>query len=724
MGGINTSAQFFRDMHRWFLYNEAKGDDLIKHFKHVTAILAVCVFLCSVAAGFMAPVSAADGDGAGQAETPAETDLWANLETNREKLPDGNVRFSVTLSEKQAASFSRADMRILQQQSTEDGTVMNSYIQLWHTPGLTLNADRTISAIYPGEALYIVDDRTGEELTGPIDFIRQRDGHIVLFVTYFEGSDMPSSEKLNTTYYCLEEEGSKILKTDYVTELDSDRPLPHVQEESFFTESNYSFVRFRRLPIVPAGDDSEILGLPGWQWRDGLFWVDLPLDGGWHLEIRETEVAPDLLQAVFRVVDSEHHNHGSTPVRVFPELMEEYSGIISIAGPGHFFTATDAIMEHFLYEDSLFFKMRLSDLSEEISGIYTIRATRIALNESFLIPRLTAFYDNGWIYIALNNMTTASIPELCRIGFDLELEDSGGENKQVSYVDVVFPDPILLSHTDRIPIAETKTDDGLIWQLWGLRTARSKQIKASLSVSNPDRNTKSLSYTEAVIGGMRTGANGGMEIALGQTAIDILTLDQEDMVFDHHHHIVAENPEPLAQLGISGFQELRVFYEDFSSASAGNLDLHEARFCWENEIPYPASDVERGVNRSLVFRQQDMEIWLDDYTWFQDMEDGETDGRTSVALALWLENKGNDPCSIRFEGYSADGTRVSNRSWMPGILTQPIGTEVPAQAVRYFYLCIELAPGVKTAEQVSFYCFLDGRFAGMATVNLSDDPVD
>ena len=134
-GGINTSTRFFRDIHRWFLYNEAKGDDLIKHFKHVTAILAVCVFLCSVAAGFMAPVSAADGDGAGQAETPAETDLWANLETNREKLPDGNVRFSVTLSEKQAASFSRADMRILQQQSTEDGTVMNSYIQLWHTPG-------------------------------------------------------------------------------------------------------------------------------------------------------------------------------------------------------------------------------------------------------------------------------------------------------------------------------------------------------------------------------------------------------------------------------------------------------------------------------------------------------------------------------------------------------------------------------------------------------------
>ena len=106
------------------------------------------------------------------------------------------------------------------------------------------------------------------------------------------------------------------------------------------------------------------------------------------------------------------------------------------------------------------------------------------------------------------------------------------------------------------------------------------------------------------------------------------------------------------------------------------------------------------------------------------MEDGETDGRTSVALALWLENKGNDPCSIRFEGYSADGTRVSNRSWMSDILTQPIGTEVPAQAARYFYLCIELAPGVKTAEQVTFDCFLDGRFEGMATVNLSDEPVD
>ena len=690
----------------------------------VTATFAVCVFLCAVVSGFMAPVSAAYGDGVGQAEVSAETDLWENLVTNRETLPDGNIRFSVTLSEKQAAHFSHADMRILQQQRTEDGTVLNSYAQLWHTPGLTLNADRTLSAVYPGEALYIVDDRSGEELTGPIDFIRRQDGHILVFVTYSEDSDILSSEKLNTTYYCLEEEGSKTLKIDYIEELGSGQPLPHLQEENFFAELNYSYVCFRRLHILPAEDDSEVLGLPGWQWRDGFFWAALPLAGGWHLEIREAKVAPDLLQAVFRVVDSENHNHSSTPVRVFPDLVKEYTGIISVTGPEHLFTATDALMEHFLYEDSLFFKMRLSDLPKEITGSYAIKAARIALNESFLIPRLSASCDKSWIYISLNNLSTASISELHRIGFDLELMESGDGSEHISYVDVVFPTPIPLSLTDPIPIAESKTDDGLIWQLWELRTTRSKQITASISVNNPDGKTKSLGYTEAVIGGMRMETNGALNIALGQTAIDVITLDQEVTVSDSRFHTVAGNQEPLAQLGISGFQELRLFYQDLS-ASASTRDLvYEVRFCWEDEIPYPPSDSERRVDRSPVFRQQDLEIWLGDHTWFQDLNGNETKGRTSVALALWLENQRNEPCSIRFEGYSVDGVRVSNRAWMSHILTQPIGTEIPAQAVCYVYLPVELPPGVEVAEQVSFDCFLDGRFAGTATANLSDEPDD
>ncbi len=654
----------------------------------------------------LCPPAAAERGSGGQTESP---DLWENMETKTERMPDGKVRVSLSLTEEQAAQASRIELSFLQRLWLGESGAADSFIQIWKTEGQETQNDRTWSAVFPEEAIYAVDDLTGEVLAGPIDCLPRNDGSFLIYVLYADGDGILDENRLFVLYECAGPDESGKLAVLSAEDIDTEQPLERIPDETFFSNTDYSQVLFYHLGIKSGNGETEVLGLPGWQWEDGTSYDAVrQRTGGWHFETRKMTEGLDLVRAVFRITDTQDHRHVSQAVSVFPEMVREYTGTFRSDGSEAEGYEAEVRAEHFLGEDCLLLNLSLSGIPDDIE---TLKADRFAINDSVLLPDLYEYSEDGMLCFALPHKITAGVEQIQRIGFDLKMGNGNYGEESTVYVNIDFPEPVVFNREGASPLAESEAEDGLLWRVRDIRVREDNKICIDCEVTNPSEKTKSLELEEVIVGGLVCETSRNLEIALGQTVVTSVRVDQSVTAYNSEYHAVSQNPEPLAELGVSGFTELRLRYTD-RSGSYSDLSVWEAAFCWGKEIPYETSapgDATKGITLLSVPKA---EIRLGECTLFQDPDHA---GR-SAALGLWLENRGDARSSFRFEGFTADGERISNRFWL---LSGKAGeTEVPGHAVRYFYILTDL-PDTAVSE-LSFDCFLDGKYAGTVTVDPKD----
>ena len=637
-----------------------------------------------------------------------EPDIWADLEPIREELPDGSIQLSLTLTEEQAEQMSRADLRILQQFYTENGGVENAYVQIWHTPALELNENRTLSVVFPGDAVYAVDDLTGEVLAGPVDCVRMQNGRVFTTVLYSnnEGIGPFGEEPLQTRLYFEMPDELGTLKVESVEDLGADRQITEPMEE-YLTGTDYTRTVFWHLDIVPTEEDSEVLALPGWQWDSGYYWGETPQLTGWHLERRKMEAGFDRLRAVFRMVDLQDNNHCTEAIRMFPEMVKEYTGILSAAGTEESLADGTVKLEHFLEEDCVCVTLDLGSLPD---GIESLRADRFTVNDTTVLRELNTYSDNGVITFSLNDRKTAGISELNRMGFDLELRNGTYGEERTAYISIELPEPVLLDREGAAPLAEMTSADGLVWRLWGIQQISDSRFRVHYDVTNPAGKAKRISHKAAVIGALYGSTFGSVDIALGQTVVGELILDTEVWAYNGDNETLARNDKILAWLGDSEFSDLKLFYQDEESSYLDKTG-YQAVFHWEEPVAYKPSEAAVPETNTILLSQQDQEIRLSEFL----VERNPEQETYSAVLGLWLENRSEKDVVIQFDSLFLDGVRISNRTSTTSTWKAPDPIRVPAGTVRYTYFVISLPEGTDTVSRIEFDCFADEIFIGTIT---------
>lgn len=679
-----------------------------------------------------------------QIQTGESLTSWPGLQTERSVDPDGSIRFSVTLSEEQAEHFVHADLRVLDQMSSQNLGYSDSYKQIWQTADVRLNEDRTISAVFPGKKICVVDDLTGEVLADRLDFVRTDDEKFIfyVYVLFSDENGILDDELLAAEYRCAYQPKTDTVTVDSVCardELTGEYSTRMTLDEEFFRQSDYTTAMFWHDDITPVYRGGELPGLRDWEDNGNIHYIPVSLPRNWHFEIRNIEEPSGLTCAIFQITDAQNTKHCSSLTRVYPELTGEYGASCCVSGDLPELSVTDVSIQSFLDEDGLFLQARLEGLPSDFDHMVM---EHVVLNDAVCLPQLSDYaYDNR-ILLTLKKAMTFDITELRSIAFDLSVRNARYEEK-TAHVVAELPEPILLEREGVHALSTCETDDGLRWRICGVEQSASGELRISCDVQNPGKEDRRLSINDVILGPYDSGFIGSpFDLPAGKTAFLILDVSQTIVDADNAVSVITAVYEPLAQLGADSIETIRLIVEDESARPVDeqemNLEafaqlgedalalvrqLYEDTSVWQREErevsftlqePVPCAPVlpERVPERRTISEGVGFRIELGQITPYHD---GNTD-KEMLSVVLWLHNNSEEAREFRFDRFSVNGLGVqsdgSDRS-ESSFVTRP-------DTVRLRFLHLTLPESREGAESLSFDVSVDDVFVQRVTVETDE----
>ena len=631
----------------------------------------------------------------GRIFTGARLGDWSGLETRRETDADGNIRFSLTLSEEQAANLEHATLILISQEFTENGGLGNSYYKVWETPYLEPDGDRTLSVTYPGKAIFAVDDETGEILAGPLNCSITHDGKLQIVVLYWDYNGILDEDLLTLMYSCSLPEDVGTLEIDRICaydELTQDYSRRMTLDEQMLRELDYSSAVFYILNRSKPDAGDELPGYTDWP-SDGrsFMYSEVRLPRSWHLEARKIDGEPEALFAAFQLSDTQGLRHSSSLCRAFPESIQDYEAEIDCRGGD---LQLQAAAQAFAGEDCVCLSIDVLDPPAEI---YSFEAENVVVNSSLAVAPLRAFSTDGTLFLTLPRGFLPTETEIRSIDFRLSASRSDYRKYCEQSVHLTFPVPVLLKSGPPEPLASALSGDGLLWRIWNVEQ-KGDDIFVFYDVTNETKQKRSVSLRELALGPCQMSAYGSAEVNPGMTVFCRDCLSQPVSHYDEGIRRIASVKYPIALLGTKEFDRIRLRYEDRDSyprvSSELSFSLAEAR-------PFAPALFEEGLERIPVLSRDPARIELSQWTVYQDSRYK----KDAISLGLWFWNNDDSSHSFLLDAFSVNGVRTANNSWMKTESFSVLGGSATLRFIE-----VELPTGVRTPGRVSFTVFLDNEY--------------
>ena len=617
------------------------------------------------------------------------------------------VRFSVTLSEEQARQFVHADLRLLNQTSTMNYGLESSFHQIWDSAGITLDENRTLTAVFPGQAMYVVDDNTGEDLAGPIDFIRSDDNTISVYVDFADENGIIDKDQLRTEYICQynPEIGSISVESIRVyDELTREYSSRMVLDEDFFLENDYTQALFFDSHLKPTYRGGELLGIGEWDRSSSVYWSFVSLPRSWHFEVRKIDTRPDLICATFQITDTQNVKHCSSLIRAFPDLVKECTATCRIPDFKPWHPTAELSVQRFLPEDELFLQLQFHGLPEDRESI---EAQHVLLNNSVQMSQLHDFSQNESINLTLAGKTLGSLAELKSLSFDLVIDNGVYHEEKTWPVTVEFPEPVPLNQGTHRPLVECYADPDLMWQVWSMEQIVTGTMNICCDVRNLSTEERIVDISRVVMEGYSTYAWESFTLPPGGSCIFTLHADQTKSDTDSGLNVVSTIYEPLALLGVDYIRGIKILYTE---GDWGQREEHQAELRFEDAILYAPILPEHLIRREELVQGADFRIGLAQTTAYRDSKEDQD----MLSIALLLQNEGEEMRSFYFDRFSVNGMRV------PDIRDQMDSKEIAAQTVDFDFLHVMVPDPATPVTEVSFDVFVDDVFVQSVTITMEE----
>ena len=426
---------------------------------------------------------------------------WQGLETERSMDFNGDVRFSVTLTEDQAAHFESASLNVFRNFYDDSNGVCPDVMPIWSESNLELDENRTLTAVFRPKAIYAVDDESGEKLSLPLCYQTNADGKLSFKIVYWDDSTIFDEDLLITRYFCDYDRETGQIRVDYIAaydELTRECSSRTLITEEFLKNGAYTEIAFFFPHIVPTWKGEDLVDCREWPESGNMHGFTLPIERKWHFEVCDCDVGNSLLSATILIQDTQNIGHSSPLCRVFPDLTWEVQPTqMVVEQTGELVLPEDTAAQW--NSEAECFNLRLTppDLPPQL---FYFGAENIVLNETLSLPQLSfrAYRVDEDLQIGITDQMTYGLQSIQIIEFDLEAMLDYRNTYGKAHVRYALTDPLQIDDAERNVLAETKTASGLLWKLWSLEeNARSYVI----TVQNCSNSMMEIKLDASVIDG-------------------------------------------------------------------------------------------------------------------------------------------------------------------------------------------------------------------------------
>lgn len=646
--------------------------------------------------------ASADSERAYDGGRSPEERAWTELNTLREEDGQGNVFFSVNLSEEQMALFDSASLLIMERLGSEE-SLGDTCLSLWKTGKLEPDDNGRIAAPWTDRAIYLVDDESGDVIAGPVDYLVGRDGRMNVFVTYYGDLGIVDESKLTFKYVYSFENTTLKREPDgvyaYEKETDSysaevDNPGALISERKLTTGSVY-------LPdrLMPRQKE----GLPGyttWPIDDSSamrYSFSLPCE--WHLEVRENVIPMDRVYATFQIADQGGRQHSSSLCRVDPKSFRELE-VIPELDKGSLLKVD--VVSAGVYEESAFIAIEL-DLDDPAENLLGFDATHFILNHSCQAETMrTSVRNKNRLILTIPKAMLLGKPALSTVEFDVEPVLTDYSRGDAEHVILTFPKPPADSWGDEASLAHF--DDGsLSWDL--LKVSQDvNRIHILYSAEEKRRAKTAVRLVGLAVEGYYEEQFTEFRLPKKQALIRKDIIYTRKTMSDESYAIRMKLEDALCSLGVSEIRNICFYYylNDEKEIRTAQFRLAEAKPCQERP--------DAGDNNSMTLLNQDgIRIRLEQTVEYRD----DKTEKNIAALGLWVSNESDEDRTIYLDSYRCNGKRALNR-----FLLGETEYLLPKGTSRYIYLKMETEIPLEELREVQFTAYIRGLFEVRNTVAL------
>lgn len=616
---------------------------------------------------------------------------WRNMMTEKTSEENGEVRFSMQLSDEQAEHLEHAKLLILQQ-IVGDGRLYPGFCRVWESNDVCMGEDNSLTASYSPKAVYIIDDETGEVLNGPIDCRITRDGTCQVCVLYMDENGILDEDLLNVMYYFDFSDKSnrlEISKIEVYDDVTSSYSARTGIDQSFIDQSLYTEAMFYFQNQLPTYKDGELLGYQDWNAGDSFVSQSVSKPCSWHLEVRENPVNAETLFALFELEDTQSVRHCSDMVRIFQDGVEEYEVTTDITGSPVSLELQPSA-QYYRDRDMLCVSFRIACDNLYLRGW---RADNILLNQERLINGQFSAWANEDLIISLPGKTLLGTGEIQELSFDLHAVGQDYQDPEHYSVQVHFPDSIIRNAGSSEMLASAVSDEGLVWTLReATRSELTDHVDLYFDVFNPADEQVEIELDAVAL--ERYLAPEYVHLSIPSNRSVSLPLSISLIRADNYSYNWLQGPVYIedmpGRLGIDCISSIRFFYTDINTSVR-----HQAAFGLPEPLPCHCSGAPAETDIVTLLQGSEITLNLETCVTFCDSDDGE--GPYVTSLGIWLCNQADYDLTCSFSDAKLDGASIEN-SWA----FQLLDYTVPAGTARFVFLHFERSIETEP-EAVSFH---------------------
>lgn len=625
----------------------------------------------------------------------AQMESWSGLQPERIVKEDGSIAFRLQLSEGQRACFREATLLVVSR--IMQGEDLYQYI--WETDPLEPDSEGVLEAEYPALALYAVDDRSGEILAGPIDYVVNGENRISVPVIYWDRSGILDPDQMSVLYTCSRSSDPGVVTMDAVQVFDSMTQTYSSRADgshAYIDGQDYVSAAFVIEERRPDRIGNELSGFEDWKEGNGFYANTIHMPCSWHFEVRPFQ-GEDAAFAAFQITDTQSRHHSSELVRVNPETVTDYRGQVDNATASlRDGSITLECLGAELHHEQAGLTVRLH-LHDRERNLFRSVAENMVLNGRYMIRPLSADAGAGedlLITIPLNRLY--GVEELFSLEFDLSLLLPDYSVYGREYVRITFPEPIPTGNTAAAPLAAADTGDGLAWELRDLTELRDGSIRVTYTLTNLNHEETGVELESMALEGWQTDETSSWTLPAHAVLTYTAQVPGSINDTDSGLQVWSALSEPLVSLGVRELSKLSIRYR----AKQGSDDFWTEEWVEKTaELAFKAIPCGSGTETAGETLGLDLGtggrigLTLEKKTCYTDSGRNES----CLSLGMWFHNREGSPTAVRLQN-----VRVNGKEAAAGTTG---GTELRLEllpgASAFEYLHIRIPDGVQP-ETVSF----------------------
>ena len=245
--------------------------------------------------------------------TGAELVRWTDLYTKAEgRNDDGELDFSVQLTEEQAAHFASAQLLIVR--DTGRTVALGEGVAIVSASQATLGTDGVVRAAYDESMLFV--ERGDGSFIGPLSYIQTDDGQFDVVMTAYIPEGEYSFENAGTVLYYLASSDRSRYPEIYRTRIWDDATQSYSSRLTL-DESKYRMIAFwNRNKSYPGPRNGVLPEFNLWKSGSYISMLQVVLPETWRFTRLEEQQTGAQLYAMFQIVDAQQNIYCSVPVPV------------------------------------------------------------------------------------------------------------------------------------------------------------------------------------------------------------------------------------------------------------------------------------------------------------------------------------------------------------------------------------------------------------------------